>query len=634
MTRLLMQIVLALLLLSAPRDRELLFAQGPQAAVRQDPRDAQTTVAQSGSALSRAQSRFAQGDIVAARTLLLQNVDRMRGNEKAEGFKLLGVCHFLIGDKASAKSAFESALRINSRTTLPQKYLLDPSIAGFFEGIRATRGAQSAARPGSRAARPSSGTQSPATPSASMQGVRPGASGVLVESNAPRSTVFANGLFVGTAGQFIELSPGRYNLAVSAAGFKTANKLITIQRGQQIKINVTLEDPVETRKRQIAAQKAARQKALAARALQEQRAREAAARAEAERRQEAKRKLEAEIAAQKAEEDRIRLQAQQRAQARVLAQQKAAELTRERQAALARKRELERMALEEQKRAASSARARRGSPQAQQQPELYSGALPQGRSSLADEFKADQNQPPPASPGRAPQSPPGGYAANPPPYPQQGYPQQPYPQQGYPQQPYPQPGAVQPARGPVQTTQLRSTPSPGQSYTPPRVRRQTSKSTFLAVLPFGSGQFQNGDHWLGAAFALTQLGLVGAGTWQLIQATQFETKYQQDVTADPSLAVDEGYRRASEQYISDTKTYGQLMLLGFGAVWAISAVEALVSINSTSTVAQTDSHPGSVLHASAKRLSSVGGAPTSRWKLQPVAQLESGALGLQVEFKY
>lgn len=551
MTRLILHVILTLLLLGSPFGSGRLFAQQVRKDSGEGAREAQTTVVRASSALKRSQLRFAQGDIVATRSVLLKSVERMKGPEKEEGLKLLGVCHYLIGDKAAAKDAFQAALRMNPQTKLSPKYLLDPSLSGFFAGIRANSGAPPIARKGSR------GAPSVPRPSAASRGVRPGASGVFVDSNAPRSTVFANGLFVGTAGQFIELNPGRYNLAVSAAGFKTANKLITIQRGQQIKINVTLEDPAETRKRQIAAQKAARQKALAARKLQEQRARELAVKAEADRRLQAKRELEARIAAQKAEKDRAKLRAQK-------------------------------------------------------QPELYGEALPKGRASLVDEFKSDQSRVTPAKPRRSPHSSSSGHQRS--------------------LQSSQQPAAQSSVQS-IQQAQNRRTPYASRSLSPPRARRQSSKSTFLAVLPFGSGQFQNGDQWLGAAFALTQLGLVGAGTWQLVQANQFESRYQQEVTADPSLAADEGYRRASERYISDSKTYGQFMLLGFGAVWAISAVEALVSINSTS-VAQAAAFPEPIFHASLDRRSSSLDAQPSRWGLQPVAQLESGSIGLQVQFRY
>jgi hypothetical protein len=635
MSRTFAYILVSLLLSAFLVDARLLATGDLRVLSHEESVGVQAVVAQSGSALASAQARFGQGDIVSARALLLRGIGQMRGSERVEGFKLLGVCHFLIGDQTAAREAFESALQLNPRTSLPDKYLLDPAISGFFEAIRTSRGSKGRNSAGAR--RESSSERQGSAQAAGIQGVPPGASGVLVESNAPRSTVFANGLFVGTAGQFIELSPGRYNLAVSAAGFNTANKAITVQRGQQIRVTVNLEDPVETRRRQLAAQRAARQKALAARALQEKQVREAQARAEAQRRLEARQKLEAELSARRAEEERIRLQAQQQARARILAEKKAAEVTRQRKAELERKKQLDRLAQEERLRArAAAAQSAAGTAQ------LYGEDLPRGSRTLADEFQADRQRAVPNRAAPIPQPAPGGYAAAPPaqqvypqqPYPQQPYPQQPYPQQGYAQQPYPQ--QVVPQAGQARRAPVRAARSPKSGSARDRSSRsgsQSSKSTFLAVLPFGSGQFQNGDTALGVAFGLTQLGLVGYGTYQLLQANQFESKYQDEVTKDPVLAADETYRRESEQYIADTKSYGQLMLLGFGAVWAISAVEALVSINSSS-VAYRDVSDGGIRYAANPATSPQNTGQEARWSLRPIARFDQSALGLQIELNY
>ncbi len=502
--------------------------------------------------LAAAQKKFAQGDIVATKSLLSKNVGSLKGRDQSEAYKLLGVCNYLIGQKGSARDAFEAALRLNPRATLPQKYILDPGIAGFFQGIRLAKSRSASPPPQRRSARSRRAT--PPAKAASAP-VRKGATGIFVRSNAKGSTVFANGLFVGTSDQFIELKPGRYKLAISAAGYNPASQTISISKGQQIQVKVRLESPEEIRKRKLAAAKAARRKALAAKALSEKRARQA---------EEQKRKRAAS------------------AQARELARLEAAERSRA---------------------------AKKGSTS-----KLYGDSLPKGKHSLADEFRADQRK---AAPNPQPQpkpAPPQQRTVQPGANPYAGAPPPPYP---------PNTAQANPYRG----SSAYPPPYPGTGPGAPAARQARSKSTFLAVLPFGSGQFQNGDHVLGAVLAAAQVGAIGYGTYLLLEATNHEAAYKADLAANPERYTEIDIAE-NDEYVQTTKTNSQIAFLVFGGIWAIGAVEALVSINSHAGVAHNKlTQPSSSQQDTQKKNPSA-----FRWS--PTANLESKSLGLALEYRF
>jgi tetratricopeptide (TPR) repeat protein len=498
--------------------------------------------AAAGSHLTAARSLFSKGDIVGARESLQRNLSKMGASDKEEGYKLLGICSFLVGKREQAREAFEAALRINPRTRLNPKDLLDPSISDFFNGLRTTT----------------------SNPSRSQSSTRSGTASVVVQSNAPGASVFANGLFVGTPGQAIEMPAGNYQITVSASGFDPSTQTVKLGRGEQRQMQINLQDSVERRKRELLAERERRRqaeaKAAAARAVELARLKE--------------------IAAQEAARNRAASELKQ--------------LEREAAAAIARDRELERRAAEERKQ--QEVLALKAKALAAER-DLERTRAASGKRSLADEFKDDQRPKPRPDARVAPRA-----------------------------------GAQPESRsgnnkGPLKQASRQPPPYPGPyAYAPPVQRRRSDKSAFLAVMPFGIGQFQNENYLLGTTSALMQ---VGSLAWGIYAYTIYSTTQDSFSREAAASTLEQSYIDETQAYLDQWKTNSMLGFIGFGALWAVSGIEALVSINSTSTpIAQAQNTRKDSVHDHFQTSASHRVDPTITWT--PIAQLDSRSFGLQI----
>ena len=183
-----------------------------------------------------ARQKFAVGDVPAAAALLEPIViprPRVRGKELEEARKLLGICKYILGDKTSASKVFQDVLIANPNAKLNPKDALDPTVIDFFEQVRSQAPARSAAPSRNSAAQTLNGKNVS----------KPGKTGIFVKTNAPRATVFANGIFVGTPGQDIALNPGRYQITISAEGHQEQNFQVQVQQGVTKNLSVTLRPP-------------------------------------------------------------------------------------------------------------------------------------------------------------------------------------------------------------------------------------------------------------------------------------------------------------------------------------------------------------------------------------------------------
>jgi hypothetical protein len=199
-----------------------------------------------------------------------------------------------------------------------------------------------------------------------------------------------------------------------------------------------------------------------------------------------------------------------------------------------------------------------------------------------------------------------------------GYPAAPY-SPGYPQQPlyqqpapvpyyyYPQtvaPPIAQPApqvvvpMDPISTPPLSDAPlpsvaeAPDLSSPPPviedpepkvgttRKSQSTARSPFVKYLPFGAGQYQNGNTLLGVAFTAGQAGALVLYMMNSSNAAKGQENYQKSMDQSNNAEDDE----TAEAYFKDAenwKSYHQqssqnatLCLIGFGAAYAASVIEA------------------------------------------------------------
>jgi hypothetical protein len=244
----------------------------------------------------------------------------------------------------------------------------------------------------------------------------------------------------------------------------------------------------------------------------------------------------------------------------------------------------------------------------------YTSPLPPGakknqaKQSLADEFFQDGNKartPPPPQPMQQ------GYAS--PGSPQQAYP----PQQGY-----------------------NAYGAPQQGYAAPPVASR-KKSLFLALMPFGIGQFQNGDTGLGLVVLAAQGIGIGGYIWKEMELKTY------DETKPPLCSeVLESQRSTTEclnddeykAYVSSNFTNYQYGFIGlFAVAWVGGAIEAMMSIDDPPAGAVPPATPMAPrpyygLHSpweNNKKANTI-----SQWRLQPVADPLSGSMGLNLKWNF
>ena len=600
----------------------------------------------------QANAQYESGDIPSCvRTLerILFPSPKVGGNLLEEARKLYGISNFLLGKKDVASRVFKQVLAADPGARLNPKHVLDPSIADFFESLKGNVGRGS---PAPRAVRRPSGPRSQGDPgirgprlsAAPLAGAQKGPfTGIFVKTtNIDRATVFANGIFIGTANQNIELEPGEHKITISAEGHETVSKGFFLKAREKLTISVNL--PKEG-------------------------AREAAAAAAA--------------AAARQKEQARRARAAQEAQLDAAASAEAA-----------------RMAQASKRKNAQPPRGRNPG-KVDYNNEL---AKPAAGASLADEFFRDQApaaQPPPQQ-GYNQGAPQGqGYPQGQPPQQPYGAQQQPYnaqqppPQSGYGQPP---PGYAQPQRQqrppvqrqpayvpppqrapqyqqqpgyaapplPPQAYQPQSAAQPGYGapYAPPVQKPSNGRSSLLALLPFGVGQFQNEQSTKGWLFAAGGVGALGAYGYFIYEENNFKkanAAYEAQIAAlEKNGANDElraKYAQEKKDYLTAKVTQQTLSLAGFGLVWVVGILDAFMNINSvtirlqpypaqppsrygTLPGTQDDARDGQTSTAAQMAKESeieAVAAPSEipvQWQLSPTTFVKEKAVGLRLDVNF
>ena len=539
----------------------------------------------STSAVQAARRKFQDGDISSAQKDLSSLIQskRVQGNNLEEAQKLLGVCQYLMGNVVGATASFEAVLKRNPRAKLNPRDVMDPSIQVLFAKIQSNtrsrgRSPGKVERPAAAVAlRAKPAPQSPNGEMESKRGTR--FTGIFVRVNAKDATVFSNGIFIGTNNQDISLDPGSHKISIAAQGFEEVTRAFEVKKGERLTLTVELLKEGERQRRAALA-------AAQARAVRMEKARE---------------------------------------QARASADRRRQELLikREEQKALAEQRALDRqIAMEE-------ARARREA--------LGLGAATQGNpagGSLADEFYQDQSggmygAPPPAQGYGAynqPQYAPPAYA---PPPGQNPYGANPYGQGAYAAPPgYPPAQQVQPQyQAPQEVPNMYTSRDKKQ----PKRKPSSGKSVFLAILPFGAGQFQNGDVGLGLGFFVIDAGGIGMYFWGSTSAKKYkatapilceETKNQEEQCV-PKTSFDAYLKQQS--YIS----YGGIGLFAtgwlFGAILGVSGMDD--KVKSKADLGATNPKTEFAFEESQKN-------QQTTWSLSPKIGMEKPELGLGLKINF
>lgn len=507
------------------------------------------------SPLSDARKSFSQGDLPKTIQTLepkLFPTSRLNKAETVPALELYGISQFMMGDKKSAEKAFSTILKASPNHTLDKKFALDPAVGPFFDSLKASRPsakkstvsrasskkpvASKASRPVSRATPPPERPR-PSQRSAPQAAPKVPVTALLVQTNAPKTTLFIDGIFVGAGNQTITVDPGQHQLTISAEGYESVERKITVDKGKTLKLSVRLSKPGEAQR--LAAARAARKRGPAQNS--------------AKRRQEQSSNFET-----TGPRKSMRFDAE--------------------------------LPGEKKRKSSQGSRSRR---------------------SLADDYFQE-----PTPPAYAPQyQQPPVYQAQPPiyqqpqypyPYPQPGYPAPGYaPQYAPPAYSYPQPDPYAAPAYPAPPMNAYGAPNPyeeeyeaGDGAPPqsgyssaagggyrPRVR-DNGRSAFLALLPFGIGQYQNGHKIKGTLFLLTEAGLPAFGYFYYDSVIKSAQKVFEESRAVEN-APDSGYDQEEKDQleagrVATLKKYADYQLYTYyatGALYVLGVIDAFVFIN-------------------------------------------------------
>jgi hypothetical protein len=461
--------------------------------------------------------------------------------ERARILKLLGICQFMQGGKAAAASTFKQALSLNPALRIGAGEVLDERVIAFFEQQRGAAARKPAAAAKAAPARPAAAktrtaaTARPAAPAAA----RPGMSGkpmkstfLKVTSNVANATVMIDGIIAGPVNSLINTDPGTIEIEVSANGYLTKRLRVTIEKNRENAVAATLSKPAPKPKPK---PKPAPKPAAVARAP----AKKSGGKASRKKG----------IYAPSPKDDLFG--------------------------------------------------------EAADAPDDPSAGTGASGADLASEFEMEAAGYT-AAPQPAYNAPPPGYAAPPayapPAYTQpaaQAYaPYAPpaYAPPGYYQQPAP---TYYPPPPPPPPAQPAYDPYAAPAYMPPAAaadpgaagrsgRRSRKKSAgnnlFVALLPFGAGQFQNHNYLLGLAFMAAEGGALfmwyskNQAADKTVEETNAYVKENTDIPDADKPAFDT-YVAERQKYVDQKRQEASLFLYGFVGLYAAGVIEAIINDN-------------------------------------------------------
>jgi hypothetical protein len=522
-----------------------------------------------GLPLNDAKSAFSRGDLPSTVKILEPELFprvRLKGKDLESARGLYGIAQFMVGNKSRAETSFKDMLRANPSAKLDRRYLLDPAVEPFFEGLKGKLSPTSVRRDAPKSAR----QKSPAAPRPGTTRASPTKnaprSAIKVKVNAPRATVFADGIFIGSAGQEISLEPGLHEISISAEGYNTQEKRVKIESGRTTEVKFILTKPEDEK---IAALKRMKQDTSKAKNMNSP--------ASAGSSNGSPRPSIPNVSRRGSKDEALTSSGPRRSM------------------------NFDKPLPEDNSRKRSKRSyadkyfQEPATPQYRQPPPQYS----QPTTPYAAPPQYQQGyQPPYQQPFQQPYQQP--YQ---PPYPQP-YPQ---PQYSYPAPPaygtapsysYPDPYSAPPYPATPPAQPGYGAPNPyeeedeaGDTYQESRfseTRKRSQKksrkkgSAAIAVLPFGAGQFQN-DHTLkGVLFMLAEGGAFGYGGFAYFKIQDAEKKfkiYREDEVDLPQIEKDDR-EKPRQEYLTKMKNYMTYSLIAGGVIYAGGVIDALVYLDS------------------------------------------------------
>jgi len=534
---------------------------------------------------SAAEARYMRGDFSGAETSVGQALrSEKRSGERARLLKLLGIVQFMQNRRQPAAQSFRQALQLNPQTTISPDEVLDESVIAFFNSQRSTATQRPNTSTASAANRPrtpagaaatANRPQNPRTPTTARAAPAPNAqqaktTKVLVRSNVTNANISIDGILAGSVGAAIEADPGRVVLEVTAPGHISRKVAVNILDGRETIVTVNLERVPPPRPKTPPPQPRQNLAAVPPGGAA------AGARSQRNVRGGNNQRPRGNGADASGRTDDSAL---------FLPDPGTEDLVEDQSTA---GRDLAGEFMMDAATGGFTAQQRNQPPPMQQQPMQQQPMQPQ--------FQQPMYAPPPAY-GQPMYGQPM-YGA--PPMYGPGYGAPMYAPPAPPPPPAYDPYAIQPS----QLDAGSEMPDPAPPGAPPAGGRRGDRSsptaakksgstggTLIRLMPFGVGQFVNGSTLLGAAFAVGEAGAL----FYWFQTSQAATKAASDtntILADRRKTAEgisnqaereeyeketETFRTQRQAFVASTHQSAQYGLIGFGALWAIGAIEAVMN---------------------------------------------------------
>lgn len=132
------------------------------------------------------------------------------------------------------------------------------------------------------------------------------------------------------------------------------------------------------------------------------------------------------------------------------------------------------------------------------------------------------------------------------------------------------------AKAPQQKAGAKSQEQEPQQQAEQQEDRPSSLS-WWHFMPFGAGQFYNGQIWTGSFFAVSQL--TAGVVYQVRQSEISDEQAENQSVLNSSLptAEKDSFIESNNEYITALEDDAQLALIGFGTAWATSIIHAILT---------------------------------------------------------
>lgn len=151
---------------------------------------------------------------------------------KAEIYKLIGLCQYLQGERTNARANFTKAKELNPRIAIESTYISRyPGVSDFFSKIKVPR----------KVVTPRSEVRPQPQKQAIQASRKVLITKIIINSNAKNGKVVIDGIVAGDVGKWLTISPGYHQVKVVAKGYQSKKKKIYTQKGQKRDVTINLD---------------------------------------------------------------------------------------------------------------------------------------------------------------------------------------------------------------------------------------------------------------------------------------------------------------------------------------------------------------------------------------------------------